>query len=147
MNGVMDEELDRKPIQLKLVSMPTHLGDLSGMSPTERAELVEQDGRRKIMEEMLIGEAGALRQFFWASGIWCGGICAAVVSSYLLDGVLSPSYSNPMILIVPLRILVVVGFLAGVIAIYPAIWFAVCWIKAMRRRRRFLSTGQLMQKR
>jgi len=140
----MDDGPESKPLKLKMVSMPTHLGDLSGMAPSERAELVEQDGRRKIMEEMLTIEAQALRNFFWSGGIWCGGICAAVASTYLLDTVLSPSYSHPMALIVPLQILAVVGSLAGVIAIYPSIWFGIRWIKSMHRRRRYLKSGALM---
>lgn len=127
--------------------MPTHLGDLSGMTAGQRAELVEQDGRRKIMEEMLACEAGALRGFFWAAGIFCAGTAACVGSSLILESYLSPSYAHPDVLVIGFRILLLTGGLAGVVAFYPAIWWGIKWVKALRRRRRFLSRTELVAKR
>lgn len=124
--------------------MPSQLGDLSAMSAAERAELVEQAARRRIIEEMIAAESEALRSFFWAGGFWCGGICASVGSALLLDGPLSPAYANPWILVVTLDILVVVGVLAAAITIYPAVWFGIQWGKAMRRRRCYLNRGTLL---
>ncbi|MBK1825730.1 hypothetical protein [Haloferula rosea] len=139
----MSDSRDPKPVPLKLVSMPTQLGDLSAMSAAERAELVEQDAKRRILEEMITAESDALRSFFWAGGFWCGGICASVGSAFLLDGPLSPRYANPWFLVVTLEILAVVGVIAAAIAIYPAIWFGIKWLKAMRRRRGYLNRGTL----
>lgn len=132
--------------RLNLVRMPSHLGDLSGVSPSERAELVEQDGRRRIIEEMLQGEASALRGFFWAAGICCSGTAACIGSTLVLETVLSPSYAHPDVLVIGFRIISIVGGLAGFVAFYPAIWWSMKWIKAMRCRRRYLSNGTLMAK-
>lgn len=145
-NEVMADESGCGPRQLKLVTLPTHLGDLSGMSAHERAELVEQDGRRRIMDEMCQVEADRLRQFFWTGGIHCGGFCAAVGSSLLLDTVLYRSYGTFDGLVTPLEIVGALGGVAAVICFFPALWFGVKWIGAMRHRRTYLKSGQLIRK-
>ena len=146
-NRTMDQGKGRNPRQLNLVSMPSQLGDLSAMSAAERAELVEQDGRRRILEEMVTSEAQALRSFFWAGGICCSGVSVAVGSALILEQFLSPSYAHPYVLVLGLKILALVGGAAGVVGFYPAIWFGIRWIRAIVRRRRFLSHGELMRKR
>lgn len=145
-DAAVKQERDGRPLQLKLVTMPTHLGDLSGMSPNERAELVEQDGRRKIMEEMCRAESDRLRQFFWTGGIHCGGFCAAVGSSLLLDTVLYRSFGTYDGLVTPVEIIGSLGGVAAVICFFPALWFGVKWIGAMRRRRSYLKSGELMRR-
>ena len=54
-----------KAKKLNLVKLEGPLGDLSGMTTAERAEIVQQDGRRRIFEEIAQAEAKA----------WRGGCC------------------------------------------------------------------------
>ncbi len=133
------------PKKLKLVRLDGPLGDLSHMTPAERAEIVQQDGRRRIFEEIVSVEMAAWRSFFLWGGMCVGGWSLGVLVRVGMRFLYGAGMGLPSWLWNLLMLLVGVSVLVGVVSFLPAV---VCFAKllvAMHRRRRLGRSGSLQE--
>ena len=124
------------PKKLKLVRLNGPLGDLSGMTAAERAEIVQQDGRRRIYEEIVRAEMEAWRKFFLWGGMCAGGWTAVIVIGLGMELLRTKLAGLPDPLWALLGLISAVGGLLGLVAFWPAVFLFVKLLGAMRRRRR-----------
>jgi hypothetical protein len=124
------------PKRLKLVRLDGPLGDLSGMTAAERAEIVQQDGRRRIYEEIVQAEMEAWRKFFLWGGMCAGGWTLGVLVRVGMEFLHRSSVDFPLWLWHGAMLLVSLGVLLGVVAFWPALILFGKLLAAMHRRRR-----------
>ncbi|BCX47700.1 hypothetical protein HAHE_16080 [Haloferula helveola] len=124
------------PRKLVTVRMPDDLGDLSGLSPAERAELVQQNERRKIYEEVMKSESDAWRRCFLSGGICVVSWMLAVGCSLLMELVDRFPVDARDAAWIGLSLVAGLSALVGLLSFYPAVLHLAQLILAMRRRRR-----------
>ena len=133
------------PKKLNLVRLDGPLGDRSGMTAAERAEILQQDGRRRSHEEIAQAEMEQWRAFLVWGGLCAGGWLMGLGSVVAMDwvGGLSSSWSKRL----PVAFMVLggVSWLGVMIGCVPALLSFVKLLIAMRRRWRLGRSGSLQE--